>query len=389
VNRNDLYSMLSAPDVRTLQGIVTRVSGTKVFVTCPGYDGNAEFGPVFYNGVTPTDGATCLVCVVNNTTEAWIVSWDGANTGLAPAMIMMNAIPVGNPGAAAWRLQSYNTFDNQAPSMFTPLAGPGPFTYGWVRIEQSGYYRVTANWMADRATSAEMTLAIQSLGVNGVISRQESYFAFVGPSPGWAEGMTGVCELFLPAGTGIGNQVYYDTPLNPQYCSFVVERLGGVVGPPGPAGAPGVGGLALACKAVNLGAQAAPTIATWTQVQFSGLAFNYGGFGLVGHQIVVPSAGLYRIAGSQRVVANSQTFIGALVYNYSGSGTGHTWPDGTFAEDYSGATLSNGVSYPAVYPTTMVELAAGSTIGMEQYQGTAGPQPGVAGANHLIVEKLR
>lgn len=242
MNRNDLYSLLTAPDVRTLQGIVTRIAaGGKVFVTVPGFDGNSEFGPVFYSGVTPTDGAVCLVAVVNNTTEAWIISWDGANSGLAPAMIMMNAIPVGNPGAAAWRLQSYNTFDNQAPSMFTPLAGPGPFTYGWVRVEQSGYYRVTANWMADRATSAEMTLAIQALGVNGVISRQESYFSFIGPSPGWSQGMTGVCELFLPAGTGIGNQVYYDTALNPQYCSFVVERLGGVVGPPGPAGPPGPG----------------------------------------------------------------------------------------------------------------------------------------------------
>jgi hypothetical protein len=248
LGRGDVFSVVGgAPNARIIEGTINRVDATthEAFVSAPSFDAGLEFGPCGYQGAPPTVGADCVVAVMTGTTKAWIISWDGPSATVAPLppVVTLNAVPLGNPGAAVWRLQSYNTYVNHDPSRFDVLAAPAGYAYGWVKVKQAGLYRVTANWQTDRATNAEMMLA-QNGTVNGVMARQESYFTQLTSGPGWAGGMSGSCILGLNANDYVGNQVYYDTALNPQYCSFAVEQLdvpavaiSGPVGPVGPSAA--------------------------------------------------------------------------------------------------------------------------------------------------------
>lgn len=137
--------------------------------------------------------------------------------------------------------------------------------------------------------------------------------------------------------------------------------------------------------------QSAPTAATWTQLAWNSSIFNFGGWTFTtdggGNTVglVVPAKGLYRIIGWGATVANSQSFILALTLNNTGSGTGHVWPDGTTPEGYTGATASNGVSFPNYNIEQVAELAKGDVIGMEWYQ-SVGPQPGINGRTAIFAE---
>lgn len=146
-------------------------------------------------------------------------------------------------------------------------------------------------------------------------------------------------------------------------------------------------------KAYQSTGQSAPTAATWTPLAFNSQIFNYGGFTFAldggGNKtgIIVPVKGMYRTVGRASTVANSQSYVLALTVNNTTAGTGHTWGDGTIAEGYTGATASNGVSFPNYTLEQVAELAAGDKIGMEWYQ-SVGPQAGVAGCTWLFVELL-
>lgn len=144
----------------------------------------------------------------------------------------------------------------------------------------------------------------------------------------------------------------------------------------------------ICAKIYQSGAQAAPTINTWAQVTFNTTIFNYGGFTIGSNLITVPTTGIYRVTGVIATIANSQTFVGSLTYNYTSAGSNHGWPDGTVVEAFTGAVDSNGVSFPTLVMEGVFEITAGSTIGMDWYQGTATPQAGVAGRNILSVEKI-
>jgi hypothetical protein len=146
-------------------------------------------------------------------------------------------------------------------------------------------------------------------------------------------------------------------------------------------------------KRYNSAAQSAPTAATWTQLAFNQSIFNYGGWTFTtdggGNTVglVCPVKGLYRLLGMSATVANSQSFILALTLNNAGAGTGHTWADGTCVEGYTGATDSNGVSFPTYCIEQVAELSKGDVLGMEWYQ-SVGPQPGVIGRTAIFAELL-
>lgn len=84
LGRNDIYGVIGgAPNVRFVEGTIHRISASEIFVTSPVFDAGLEFGPVTYFGPTPTLGASCVVGIMTGTTEAFLMSWDGPNAGIA------------------------------------------------------------------------------------------------------------------------------------------------------------------------------------------------------------------------------------------------------------------------------------------------------------------
>jgi hypothetical protein len=84
LGRGDFSALVAGSTHDVVQGTVTRVSGSQIFVICPNFDGGYEFGPVRYSGPIPAVGAGCVIAVMKDTTEAWLISWDGPYTTNVP-----------------------------------------------------------------------------------------------------------------------------------------------------------------------------------------------------------------------------------------------------------------------------------------------------------------
>lgn len=104
LGRNDFYGLLAAPNVRVVEGVVSRVTAGQAFVIAESFDDGLEFGPVRYSGAPPTAGAGCLVAVMTDTTEGWIISWDGPRPATTPIGVVYDWP---GPGVPAYHLACY------------------------------------------------------------------------------------------------------------------------------------------------------------------------------------------------------------------------------------------------------------------------------------------
>lgn len=98
MNHGDLFDLIGAKEVHTVAGMVTRVSGSDVFVVAPGFDDGLEFGPCLHTGAAPALGTRVLVALMSDTTEAWIISSDSAGGG---AFAMNCSVDTINPSGSA------------------------------------------------------------------------------------------------------------------------------------------------------------------------------------------------------------------------------------------------------------------------------------------------
>jgi microcystin-dependent protein len=127
LGRNDPYSVVGGiPGARVIEGKVSRISGTDVFIVSDQFDAGLEFGPVMYDGPAPPVGARAVVDIMTGTTECWIVSWDGQGVAAsAPAAQQVGDIfmtgGVARAGCLACNGGSYLRTDY--PELFTALGG--------------------------------------------------------------------------------------------------------------------------------------------------------------------------------------------------------------------------------------------------------------------------
>lgn len=78
MKRGDIFSVLdNAPSARLALGTVNRLDVLIAYVIVPGFDNGLEFR-ANYSGPPPVVGAECVVAIMTETSEAWIISWDGA-----------------------------------------------------------------------------------------------------------------------------------------------------------------------------------------------------------------------------------------------------------------------------------------------------------------------
>lgn len=63
------------PAARFADGTISRIDGVKAFVIVPGFDNGLEF-QANYAGRVPTVGKACIVALMTDTAEAWIISHD-------------------------------------------------------------------------------------------------------------------------------------------------------------------------------------------------------------------------------------------------------------------------------------------------------------------------
>lgn len=175
LGRNDAFSVVGgAPAARFVEGHVSRVTGTQVFVISPTFDSGAEFGPVRYSGRIPPVGAECLLAVVTATTEAWIISWDGPvatpppTTEARACKLVATANQAAPPNATFVQMGfdavPFNFGD------FTFRAGSAPYTTGRLAdaiiIPTAGLYR----FHGSAAYQANTQLVSTWLFCNGAVT---------------------------------------------------------------------------------------------------------------------------------------------------------------------------------------------------------------------------
>lgn len=162
-----------------------------------------------------------------------------------------------------------------------------------------------------------------------------------------------------------------------------------VTGAGGPTGPTGSIGTNVAAKIHATATTAAGGGGVQTRILFDTTDYNDGGFtiptsGGRPSGITVPSAGLYEITAQLGTIANSQT---CQLYVYV-NGT-PTLPDGSVAEDFIGATFSNGAFVVGRGVKIPVKLSAGDTVELYFAQATAAGQAAQAQYTWLAVTKVQ
>lgn len=81
MDRNDIFGVLgNAPAARIAEGTISRLDGFTAYVIVPSFDDGLEF-QANYAGARPSAGEGCVVAIMTETSEAWIISLDGPRGG--------------------------------------------------------------------------------------------------------------------------------------------------------------------------------------------------------------------------------------------------------------------------------------------------------------------
>lgn len=277
MDRGDIFDLLGKTQVRFAEGTITRLFGTIAYVTCPGFDNGLEFQANFA-GVTPVVGRTCVVAILTDTAEAWIISWDGPNVGIT-ADFWHTIGSFGQP-----------TFQNSWAFYGSVFVPP--------RFRKDAFGKVTVSGLVQKLTAAASGEVIFTLPA-GYRPDTQTIFMTRGSNSSAGEVFTRIDVwpngdvVFSNAGGSTWSYLSLD-PIEFYVASPPASVLAGPQGAMGLPGPPGAGAL-LAPRA--------------TSVAYTAVSQDYviatGG----GYTITLPAPTANRIVGVKAVTANGTSVI--------------------------------------------------------------------------------